>query len=313
MHGWNEEMLLGLAPSPWQPLSTRRNTKDPMPARLRAALLGAVVLAHVLALFGLMALLERRQRAQQDDAIVVDFIDEPPPTVVEMPPLPNETVTIHMPKAAPKPPVPRARTTPLPRQVLDAPPRPVDVPMRTVDVKPKKELRLFNPDGSLRVPDDMLEQLDRKFGDKRTFSWQIPQHSDDAKKVFERNKALAYEETRFDQYWTPDHDALTALLEKAVEKTTKQVKVKVPGMNGSSHVVCTIAVLALSGSCRVQTNGADWNGPQDDPNTLNPEEERQCAAWYQKIIDAKTQDAWRATKKLYEESCRKPLEKKPSG
>ena len=187
-------------------------------------------------------------------------------------------------------------------QVVEAPARePADAP-----------LQLFDSEGRLRVPEDMLDKLDEQFGDKRTFSWQIPK-LDDAKKYFERNPALVYEETRFDKDWQPDNGALTELLEKAVEKTTKEVKVKVPGMNGSSHVVCTIAVLALSGSCRVVTNGADWNGPQDDPNTLNPEEERQCAAWHQKIIDAQTQDAWRATKKLYEESCRKPLEKKTSG
>ena len=82
MHGWNEEMLLALAPTPWQPLSARATTKDPMPARLRAVLLGVVVIAHFLGLFGLMALLERRQRAAEEEAILVDFIDEPPPTVV---------------------------------------------------------------------------------------------------------------------------------------------------------------------------------------------------------------------------------------
>ena len=135
---------------------------------------------------------------------------------------------------------------------------------------------------------------------------------DDAKKYFERNPALVYEETRFDRYWTPDADALTAVLTKMVEATTKEVKIKVPGSAGS-YVVCKVSILALGGGCGVLTNGADWNGPQDDPNTLNPEEERQCAAWWQQIIQAKTQDAWRATKKLYEKTCRKPLLRQPSG
>ena len=57
----------------------------------------------------------------------------------------------------------------------------------------------------------------------------------------------------------------------------------------------------------MDTPGSDWNGPQDDPNTLNPEEARQCAAWWDKITQARTQDAWVATKKLYEAACRKPL------
>ena len=315
MPGWNEDMLLALAPAPWQPLSARPKTRDPMPARLRAALLAAVALAHLLALLGLMALLERRQAVAEEEAILVDFIDEPPPTVVELPPLPNETITIRKQTPRPaksKPAMKRERVAPASVPVPDAPPSPVDVPLHATENPRKKELQLFNPDGSLRTPEHMLDKLDEKFGDKRSFSWQIP-HMDDAKKYFDRNPALVYEETRFDKYWQPDHDALTALLEKAVEKTTKQVKVKVPGMNGSSHVVCTIAFLALTGSCRVVTNGADWNGPQDDPNTLNPQEDRECAAWWQKIIDAKTQDAWRATKKLYEANCRKPLARTSSG
>ena len=305
MRGWNEEMLLALAPTPWQPLSARPKLRDPMPARLRAALLAAVVLAHVLALLGLMALLERRQRAQ-DDAIIVDFIERPPP-LPEATVVPNETITIRMPQPTPKPTRPKPQVVP-----KDAKPAPVDLPMQAFEAPQDQELRLYNPDGSLRTPGDMLDRIDEKYGDQRTFSWQIPR-LDDAKKYFERNPALAYEKTRFDESWAPDHDALTALLERAVEKTTREVKVKVPGMNGSSHLVCTVAVLALSGTCRVITNGADWNGPQDDPNTLNPEEDRQCRAWWDKIVDAKTQDAWRETKKLYEDSCRKPLLRPASG
>ena len=176
--------------------------------------------------------------------------------------------------------------------------------MQVVEAPPRK-LELYNPDGSLRLPEDMLDKLDERFGDKRTFSFQVP-HMDDAEKYFERNPALVYETTRFDQYWTPDEDALTGLLRKFAEATTKEVKVKVPGMGGSSYMVCKVSILALGGGCGVVTNGADWNGPQDDPNTLNPEEERQCAAWWQQIIDARTQDAWRATRKLYERECRKP-------
>ena len=305
MRGWNEEMLLALAPTPWQPLSARPKLRDPMPARLRAALLAAVALAHLLALVGLMALLERRQRVYED-AILVDFIELPPPPP-ETPVVPNETITIRMPQPTPEPTRPKAQVVP-----EDAGPAPVDLPMQAVDAPEDAQLRLYNPDGSLRTPEDMLDRLDERFGDKRTFDWQIPR-MDDAKKYFDRNPALAYEETRFDKDWQPDHDALTALLEKAVEKTTREVRVKVPGMNGSSHVVCTVAVLALSGTCRVVTNGADWNGPQDDPNTLDPEEDRQCQAWSDKIAGATTQDAWRATKALYEEACRKPRLRPASG
>ena len=182
--------------------------------------------------------------------------------------------------------------------------------MQVLDT-PSRPLQLYNPDGSLRVPEDMLDKLDERFGDKRVFSYQIP-HMDDAKKYFERNPALVYEPTRFDEYWTPDADALTALLTKFAEATTKEIKVKVPGTSGS-YMVCKVSILALGGGCGILTNGADWNGPQDDPNTLNPEEDRQCAAWWQQIVDAKTQDAWRATRKLYDSECRKPKERRATG
>jgi hypothetical protein len=181
--------------------------------------------------------------------------------------------------------------------------------MQVVESPP--ELQLYNPDGSLRLPADMMDKLDREFGDKRQFSYQIP-HLDDASKYFERNPALVYEKTRFDQYWTPDEDALTSVLRKAVEATTREVKIKVPGTNGS-YVVCRVSILAMGGGCGVLTNGADWNGPQDDPATLNPEEARQCAAWWEQIVGAKTQEAWRSTRKLYDRECRKPLLRAPSG
>ena len=173
------------------------------------------------------------------------------------------------------------------------------------------DLRLYNPDGSLHLPTDMMDKLDRQFGDKRQFSYQIP-HAEDAKKYFERNPALVYEKTRFDQYWTPDEDLLNKVLRKAAEATTREVKIKVPGTAGT-YVVCQVSILALGGACGVVTNGADWNGPQDDPATLNPEEERQCAAWWEQIVGAKTQEAWRSTRRLYESECRKPLLRASSG
>jgi hypothetical protein len=232
---------------------------------------------------------------------LVDFIDAAPPPAPAV--APGETITIRMP--------PRAET--VPDRTASAPSRPrprarTDRPLQAVDAPPA--LQLYNPDGSLRIPPDLMDKLDRQFGDKRQFSYQVP-HLDDAKKLLERPPALVYEATRFDQYWRPKKDLLTEILEKAVEKTTRDVKIKVPGTN--SYVVCKVSVLALGGACGVLTNGADWNGPQDDPATLNPEEARQCAAWWEQIVGAKTQDAWRRTKQLYESECRKPLLREPSG
>jgi hypothetical protein len=298
MPGWDEELLAGLSTAPWQPRSLRPPVRDSLPRRLRIGLLAAIVLSHLLGALLLLALVERNRAPPVEDAILVDFVDAVP---APPPPVPNETLTIRMPMP---PATPRQAPAPRPRVRSE-------VPMRAVEAPPPLQLQLYNPDGSLRVPADMLEQLDRKFGDKRQFSYQIP-HMDDAKKFFDRPPALVYEETRFDKYWKPDQDALTEILSKAVEATTREVKIKVPGTD-ASYVVCKVSILALGGGCGMLTNGADWNGPQDDPATLNPEEARQCAAWWEQIVGAKTQDAWRRTRQLYERECRKPLLRAPSG
>jgi hypothetical protein len=302
MQAGSTVLLAGLDAGPWQPQSIRPPVRETMPLRLRVGVLAAVALLHVLATWLLLGLADRNRQASDDDAIVVDFIDAPAPPP---PPSPNETITIRMPR------------TPAPSQSSSKsatkPARPArargEAPMQVAEAQ--RPLQLYNLDGSLRVPEDMLDKLDKQFGDQRVFSYQIP-HMDDAKKYFERNPALAYEATRFDKYWTPEGDVLTVLLTKMVQATTKEVKMKVPG-SPNSYMVCKISILAFGGGCGVLTEGSDWNGPQDDPNTLNPEEDRQCAAWWRQIIGARTQDAWRATKQLYERECRKPLLRPPSG
>jgi hypothetical protein len=301
MTGWNEELLAGLSTAPWQPRSLRPPVRDSLPRRLRLGVLAAIALLHILGAVLLVALVERNRVPPPDDAILIDFIDDLP--APELPPAPNETITIRMPPTAPphSPPAP----APAPRS---APRVRGSEPMQSVDTK--RPLELYNPDGSLHLPADLVDKLDRQFGDKRQFSYQIP-HMDDAKKFFDRPPALVYEKTRFDQYWQPDEDLLNKILRKAAEATTREVKIKVPGSN--SYLVCQVSMLALGGGCGVLTPGADWNGPQDDPATLNPEEARQCAAWWQQIVGAKTQDAWRRTKQLYERECRKPLLRVPSG
>ncbi len=305
MPGCNEDLLAGLATTPWQPQSLRAKPRESLAPRLRLVVLAAVAGLHLLVTIALMALFGRAPPPVVEDVIVVDFIELPPA------PPPDETIRIPLPLQAPE----RVRAPRRPPQsaapVAGAPRRPVrDVPMQAV-AAPARPLQLYNSDGTLRVPEDMLANIDKEFGDTRTFSYQIP-HMDDAKKYFERNPALVYESTRFEQYWTPDADLLTGLLDKLVKATTKEVKMKVPGTAGS-YMVCTVSVLAMGGGCGVLTNGADWNGPQDDPATLNPEEDRQCAAWWQQIVGAKTQDAWRATKQRYEQECRKPRARLPSG
>ena len=171
--------------------------------------------------------------------------------------------------------------------------------------------RLYDVDGRVRLSKQLLDDLEKRYGDSRSFSYQVPRLGD-AEKVWGRKQALVYEPTRFAEYWKPDQDLLTALLTDLVEKTTKEIRMPVPG-RPQSTMVCKISLLALGGGCGILTGGSDYLGPQDDPDTLNDEEERQCQAWWDQIAGAATQDAWRRTRKLYDAQCRKPRERKPSG
>lgn len=259
-----------------------------------------LVLAVVIALHGFALMWLSRNAVpaprEDDSAMRIEFIDAP--IVIQPPPVkpvvPAKTPTRH--------PVRTPSAQPIAAQALQmvepAAPSPTTTPQS-----------LYGPDGRLRLPADLLDQIDRQFGDKRQFDFQVPGLNDGAK-VFDRPTALAYEPTRFAQYYKPDQDLLTELLTKAVEKTTPEIRIPIPG-NPKSKIVCRISLLALGGACGVETNGYGYTGPKDDPNTLNPVENRQCQAWWDKIIGAKTQDEWRATRKIYEQECRKPLERRP--
>jgi len=168
-------------------------------------------------------------------------------------------------------------------------------------------LQLYRADGSLDLPDDVVSQLGSTAGNDREFGYQMPGVAD-AGAFMQRRRVLVYEATRFDQYWRPEKDLLTELLERAVEATTATVEIPIPGSPGSK-LVCTVSVLAAGGGCGIRNNNDGYVVELNDPNTLNPEEDRQCQAWWDKIVNAETQEAWRATRDLYEYHCRKPLEK----
>lgn len=293
--------LADIGPDPdWRPKSLREPTPAWLSRPIRASILAAVVLAHWLVLAWWLPRLAMPRHPIEDQTVIrVEFISDPPP-VAAQPDLEVRSTTQVVPPSRARPVRKRPRIqSDTPLQALPSPPA------------EKSRLELYGADGRLKVPDDMLDQIDRKYGDKRVFSYQVPR-LDDAKKELYRNPAITYEKTRFDEYWKPDQDLLTGLLTEMVEKTTKQIKIPVPG-RPDSKMVCTISLLALGGGCGLLTNGSDYVGPVDDPDTLSPEEDRQCKAWWDQIVGASTQDVWRKTRKLYEAQCRKPLERLPAG
>ncbi len=306
----SEQLVAVLATGPWRPKSLMQTREPELALRVRVGVLALIVALHCLGAWWLLGLLESPP-APLETVLVLDFTELEPLVPPALQPTPRTRVKPRPPETARLPPRPSRILRREARQVIDTPlqAQPDQVApgkaASPVTSDPAPELRLHDPDGRLRVPDDMLDQIDRQVGDKQVFSYQIP-GLDDARKYFERNPALVYEKTRFDQYWTPDQDMLTSLLATLAEKTTPEVRIPLPGRSNST-LICRVSILALGGGCGVLTPGADYVGPLDDPETLNPEEARQCAAWWEQIIGARTQAVWRKTRDLYEQECRKPL------
>lgn len=289
----------------WRPRSLRPARRGWLTRRNRVLVLAAVVLLH---LVGAHVLYRMATRPEQPGpgSMRVDFVFEFPPP--EPPP----------PPAPPAAPLRYAKSQPARARAGDARPHRAATtspgpPPRTAtaEAPPSIRLQLYDANGRLKLSKQVLDDLEKRYGDSRSFSYQIPRLGD-AQKVWGRNPALVYEPTRFDEYWKPDQDILTALLTEMVEKTTKQISVPVPG-RPDAKMVCKISLLALGGGCGVLIAGSDYLGPQDDPDTLSEEEQKQCQAWWDQITAATTQDAWRSTRKLYDRECRKPRERKPSG
>lgn len=289
----------------WQPHSLDTDPREDLPKHWRAPLLGSLIGLHVLAFVYLPFGEPLREERKEDDAIQVEFIDLPPlrnheniliRPEPELAPDPREATRSTSARATAVAPVPRAMVpaTIAPRK----PPAPA---------KPGAMSMVYTEDGRVRLPDGLMDDLDKRFGEQRQFSYQQP-GLDKADKLLEHRNYLAYEPTRFDKDWRPTQDLLSEVLTKAMEATTKEVRMPVPG-NPRAQIVCRISILAMGGGCGIEVAGANYMPPGDDPNTLSPDEDKQCQAWWEKIVGSSTQDVWRQTRQLYDRECRKPLER----
>ena len=149
---------------------------------------------------------------------------------------------------------------------------------------PAAPLKLYNADGSLDLPDDVVANLSETTSGDREFGYQMP-GLEEAGRFMKRQPVLVYEPTQYDKYWIPEKDMLTSLLEKAVEASTGTVEIPVPGSPGTK-LVCTVSVLAMGGGCGFRDNNFGQYVELNDPKTLNPQEEKQCAAWWDRIVGA---------------------------
>lgn len=236
--------------------------------------------------------------------------EKPKKTKIVIDPVTLEPIEIDEAPTEGPPPAPSAAEAQAERQAAEV--TPGSGAMQVVDVAPTggglAGLGLYNPDGSIALPEQVSEDLAQSAGDDRNFGFRQP-GIEEAGKFMQRRRVLDYEPTRFDKSFRPTDDLLTELLERAVEASTLSIDIPIPGSPGSK-VRCQLVVLAAGGSCGIVNNndGLVVNAG-DDPATLSPEEDRQCQAWWDRIVGATRQDTWRQTRALYEFHCRKPLAK----
>lgn len=304
MEQLDEHWLIDQGHLPWRPLSMPRPASEWIGKRTRWLILGGLALLHLLAGWWLLA--DRRPGVDHDDAgrsLLIEFITRAP--VVQRDP--DEVIVIRPPVEEDTSSRPMRAIRPTQAVVVEQVSMPIAIEQADA---PKDPLRLYTHDGALMLPADLLEQIDRKVGDKRDFSFQVPK-LDAMDKLLHRPKALVHEATRFEAGWRPEADLLTDLLEKAIEKTSPTIRIPVPGRPGA-RLVCRVVLLAAGGSCGFESNSDGYLLVLNDPATLNEEEQRQCQAWWEKIVGTGSQDVWRKTRALYDAECRKPAEKKPT-
>jgi hypothetical protein len=177
----------------------------------------------------------------------------------------------------------------------------------------KRPIRVYDSSGKVHLDPTFVENFDKQNQLPQRFDFRNP-NFELAGTFLKRPPAMAFEPTQFEQAWKPDQDVLTELLTKAVEKTTAEVKIPVPG-NPTVKMVCQVSMLALGGACGFVPNGGYGRvvpDSEDDPNTLSPKELAACQAWWNKIIDTRSQREWFKTKDLYERECKKPIAKEKS-
>jgi len=253
-----------------------------------------VVLALTIALSGHLLVLILLQGAATHEAppqaqvaaITVEWIEAPPPPMVR-PPQPE--------RSAPLVSANRRVSTAqrIPTMIVDV-----------VDPPAQRQPRLFAADGAVVGTEDAVRKLDARIGASARFDYQIA-GIERAEGAFELPTALAFEGTRFDQYWRPSVNLLDDVLERAVKASALAVSVPVPGMPGY-RVGCAIVVLAASGSCGL-SEPSKLVYDIDDPTTLSAAEAAACETLWARITEAKTQDAQRRYRRIYELGCRLPL------
>ena len=288
-----------------------------MPRARRATVAAIVAGGPALALWALIVGSRLPPPPPPENVTTLVFIapyDEAEPEPVQAPdPATPAPLATPAPDTASAASPPRSARAPAPVAAEPAPSPDTSEPepgaMVAVEPTPRTDgaLRLYDADGTIALPDDVVARIAEVESDERAFGFQLPGLMESGR-FMDRPPVMAYEATRFDRYWIPEQGMLTKILEKAVKATTGTVEIPIPGTRGGK-LVCSISLLAIGGGCGVINNNRGYVVSLDDPETLNPEEDAQCRAWWDQIVEAGDQDSWRYTRDLYDATCRKPLAK----
>jgi hypothetical protein len=209
------------------------------------------------------------------------------PMPQSMIPAARATATAPTPSALPPPSDAPAVATPA---IVE--PRDAEAPTADTEVSAPRA-RLFRSDGSIALPESVIENLRAVDSDDRVFSFMTPGLAG-AESAFSRPPAMTYAPTRFDADWKPvrslGEDALVTVSEALTyENKSKTVRCSlVPP-------VCTWGRIGTA----VELN---------DPLTLNAIEDAHCGAMWESIVTATDQGEWLRLRRRFDAECRKPLE-----
>jgi len=208
-----------------------QRVEPPRDRRSPWLLVALVIAAHVLlAWLAYLILRPEPYRRNESGVIAVSFIEPAselpvPPPLVPPPPLPGQPAP---------PPVRRLHYVPPAKGAISA----------TLEGVKGPPLQLYESNGQVRLPSNASRQA----APAPAFSAPEPKGS----QIYSGESPVPYKPTRFNKDWAPDKESLGAktigrAVDKAIEKTTVQKTVKLPG---GIKLHCALSPLALFAGCK---------------------------------------------------------------
>lgn len=273
---------------------------DILSPRQRIALAAGIALAHGLVFWWLVAG-QPEPKAFVETTTTIVFIapeakpePEPEPQPARLPATDEPEPQASLPDKA------RVPAQPTPTRAKQSPPASTPSPPAGDTVE---TIEIYDADGSIALPGDVAARLKAVDEGSLAFGFEQPGYLEDGA-FMQRLPPLEYRATQFDKHWRPEHDLLTALLERAVAATSNEVEIP---LAGGGKLLCKVSLLAMGGSCQMASTRTTVS--LDDPATLSPEEDAQCAAWWDRLTRPGSQAEWKHTRAVYDFHCLKPREK----